>query len=409
MPASDYDARALALPIDDELPARGDNARGGNNPGWSRRSASFRRSDSFNRPQPSFREQIMDKADKLGRRVLSTYNKLSIFQRILVITGGITSFILGILFLVYNESIFRRMLPYAAQWRDIKGGWLILWVLIFVVSFPPLIGYSTLLTISGFVYGFPNGYVSIPFLYPLHHKLTHTHRWFIAASATIVGSTCSFILSRSILKNMVTRLIANDTRFAALALTLKHDGLKLLIMIRMCPLPYSISNGAIATFPTVHWGAFAAATAIVSPKLMLHIFIGSQFEKIAESGGKMPPKAKAFSYISIAIGAIAGAATAWFMYKKTKERGAQLEAEERAGVRRASVEDLENEYADDPDALAAAETMREEDDDISLRTAWGDEYHDEPAGAEDAIDIGDDPFEAGDASGDEESDIGGRR
>jgi hypothetical protein len=31
--------------------------------------------------------------------------------------------------------------------------------LIFVVSFPPLIGYSSLLTIAGFVYGFPNGYV----------------------------------------------------------------------------------------------------------------------------------------------------------------------------------------------------------------------------------------------------------
>jgi hypothetical protein len=208
---------------------------------------------------------------------------------------------------------------------------------------------------------------------------------------------------------MVTRLIANDTRFAALALTLKHDGLKLLIMIRMCPLPYSLSNGAIATFPTVHWGAFAGATAIVSPKLMLHIFIGSQLEKIAESGGKMPPKAKALSYISIAIGAAAGAGTAWFMYKKTKERGAQLEAEERAGVRRASVDDLGNEYADDPEALAAAELLREEDDDISLRSGWGDEYRDEPTDTDDAVDIGDDPFKTGDASGDEESEVGGRR
>jgi hypothetical protein len=162
MPASDYDARALALPLDDEAPPRGNGARGGsNNPGWSRRSASFRRSDSFNRPQPSLRERVMNRADKLGRRVMSTYNKLSTFQRILVITGGITCFILSILFLVYNEQIFHRMLPYAKQWRDIKGGWLILWALIFTVSFPPLIGYSTLLTISGFVYGFPNGFVSL--------------------------------------------------------------------------------------------------------------------------------------------------------------------------------------------------------------------------------------------------------
>jgi len=206
---------------------------------------------------------------------------------------------------------------------------------------------------------------------------------------------------------MVERLIANDKRFAALALTLKHDGLKLLIMIRMCPLPYSLSNGAIATFPTVHWGAYAAATAIVSPKLMLHIFIGAQLEKIADGGGKLSAKAKAVSYISIAIGAIAGVATGWFMYKKTKERGRQLEAEERAGVRRASIEDLENEYADDPQALAAAQSLREDVDDISLHTSWGDEYHDEPTDTEDAVDIGDDPFGSGD--GDEEQGVGGRR
>lgn len=201
---------------------------------------------------------------------------------------------------------------------------------------------------------------------------------------------------------MVQRLIANDTRFAALALTLKHDGLKLLIMIRMCPLPYSLSNGAVATFPTVHWSSFALATAIVSPKLMLHIFIGAQLEKIAESGGKMDPGTKALSYISIAIGAIAGVATGWFMYRKTKERAAELEAEERAGIRRSSIEDLENEYADDPSALEAAERLREDDDDISLRTTWDDEYRDEsPDEGDDAVEIGDDPFRDGDAEEEE--------
>jgi hypothetical protein len=205
------------------------------------------------------------------------------------------------------------------------------------------------------------------------------------------------------LKNWVHRLIAKDKRFAALALTLKHDGIKLLVMIRMCPLPYSLSNGAIASFPTVHWASFSIATALVSPKLMLHIFIGSQLEKIADSGEKMDAKTKAVSYISIAIGLIAGVATGWFMYRKTKQRAAELEAEERAGVRRASIEDLEREYADDPDALEAAETLREEDDDISLRTGWGDEYHDD---IDDAPEI-DDPFKAGD--GDEEEELGGRR
>lgn len=47
--------------------------------------------------------------------------------------------------------------------------------------------------------------------------------------------------------------------------------------------------------------------------------------------------------------------------------------------------------------------LREADDDISLRGGWDDEYTDD---VDDAADVGDDPFEDGDAaSGDE----GGRK
>lgn len=154
MPADDYDARALALPLDDE--------EHGDNPVWSRRSTgSFRRTTSQH-GQPSMRQRIMTNFDKLSRRATDQYNKLTPVQKVLFIVGNIVLAVLGILFLIYNEKIFGSLMPVAKKWRDIRAGWLILWVLIFVVSFPPLIGYSSLLTIAGFVYGFPNGYVFFP-------------------------------------------------------------------------------------------------------------------------------------------------------------------------------------------------------------------------------------------------------
>lgn len=162
MPASDYDARALALPIDDESPERRPS------PIWSRRSASFRRNDSFSSSPPTFTQRIRKQAGKLSRKAFSTYNRLSPLHRVLAITGGIICIVLTILFLVYNERIFQAILPATKKWRDITAGWLILWALIFIVSFPPLIGYSTLLTIAGFVYGFPNGYVCFQSLLLLH-------------------------------------------------------------------------------------------------------------------------------------------------------------------------------------------------------------------------------------------------
>jgi|TARA_R110002003_G_scaffold589_9_gene20620 ABC-type multidrug transport system fused ATPase/permease subunit len=154
MPADDYDARALALPLSDE--------ETGETPVWSRRStSSFRRNPSHH-GQESLRQRIMTNYDKLNRRVLDQYNKLTPVQKVLFVVGNIALAVLGILFLIYNEKIFGSLLPVAKKWRDVRAGWLILWALIFTVSFPPLIGYSSLLTIAGFVYGFPNGYASMP-------------------------------------------------------------------------------------------------------------------------------------------------------------------------------------------------------------------------------------------------------
>lgn len=155
MPAEDYDARALALPLEDEAT--------GETPIWSRRSQSFARSSQSNRPQ-TFMQRATSTAHSIQRRAMAQYNKLSPVQKVLFTVGGVTMFVISILFLVYNEKIFGALLPYAKRWRDVTAGWLVLWALIFTVSFPPLIGYSSLLTIAGFVYGFPNG--CVPFFLP---------------------------------------------------------------------------------------------------------------------------------------------------------------------------------------------------------------------------------------------------
>lgn len=68
----------------------------------------------------------------------------------------------------------------------------------------------------------------------------HARRWFIVAAGTITGATCSFMACRYCFQNFAKRMVATDKRFAALALVLKHDGIKMLCAIRACPLPYSL-------------------------------------------------------------------------------------------------------------------------------------------------------------------------
>jgi uncharacterized membrane protein YdjX (TVP38/TMEM64 family) len=289
-------------------------------------------------------------------------------QRILAVILLLLLNVLFILFFIYNERIFGYLAPAAEKWRDIPGGWTILWTLTFISAFPPLIGYSTTVTISGFVYGFPNG-------------------WYIVSTATVVGSLASFIASRTILSKYVHRLVGQDKRFEALALTLKHDGLKILCMIRVCPLPYSLSNAAMSTFPTVHPLSFALATAIASPKLLIHVFIGSRLASLAESGGKMDAGTKAINYASIIIGSIIGAAVGYIIYQRTMARARELEiAELEAGnltpEGAAAVRgDLRREYSDldgigeEELDLDAAALMN--DDDISL---WDNDERDDQLG-----------------------------
>lgn len=89
--------------------------------------------------------------------LLSRFNKLKLLHRILLGVGGVVMLVLGILFLVFNERIFGALAPVAKKWRDLRGGWCILWAATFIVGFPPLIGYSSCVTLAGFVFGIPKG------------------------------------------------------------------------------------------------------------------------------------------------------------------------------------------------------------------------------------------------------------
>jgi uncharacterized membrane protein YdjX (TVP38/TMEM64 family) len=361
-------------------------------PAWNhpRRSLSTgARSPGFaNYTSTTFRDNLINKAERFNRRILSTIEKMTLVQRILVAVGIVVLATLGILFLVFNEKIFGALEPVAEKWKDTTGGWTILWAITFVAAFPPMIGFSTCATTAGFVYGVWEG-------------------WLILATATVAGSTCAFLASRTVLRKFVERWVANDKRFAALTLTLKHDGLKLLIMIRLCPLPYSISNGAMSMFPTVHPAMYALATTMITPKLFIHVFIGSRLAAIARSGGEMSAGTRAINYASIAIGALVGAFTGWYIYRKTMARAAELEAEEiadvRDSVRRTGMPPRR--FSDDPETALAADTLAEDED--------GDEpdffTEDAPvkSGYHDDSDAESDVFGAGD--GEDHDVIGMRR
>ncbi|KAK4105487.1 hypothetical protein N658DRAFT_417324 [Parathielavia hyrcaniae] len=321
---------------------------------------------------------LLSASTSLTTHLLRLYLRLTPTQRVLAAAAAVAALALGVTLLVFSHHLFGLLTPLAAAWRAHPLGWLPLWLATFFTAFPPVIGYSTCVTAAGFVYGFPLG-------------------WPVAASATLAGSTAAFLTSRGVFARYVQGLVGRDKRFIALGQVLRRDGLGVLVMVRLCPLPYSLSNGFLATVGSVGASGFALATAGATPKLLVHVFIGSRLALLAESGDKMTGWDLAINYISMAVFGLLGFAVGLLIYRRTMARAAELarEAELEAGdalLDNTGADDdleqgvlgvdLENGRMVDPDELDAAALM--DDDDISLWDAAGgvgyrDSWDDEPA------------------------------
>lgn len=183
----------------------------------------------------------------------------------------------------------------------------------------------------------------------------------------------------------VNRLVGGDKRFVALGQVLRRDGIVVLTMIRFCPLPYSLSNGFLATIPSIDVASFALGTALSTPKLLVHTFIGSRLAYILEKGDELTTKDKLINYSGMAVGGIVGTVVGLLIYRRTMARAAELEAEAAGMAQGDGFADEEGDTdeegalmrASGADADAAALM---EDDDISLweneggyRDSWDEE------------------------------------
>ncbi|KAL1954909.1 hypothetical protein VTO42DRAFT_447 [Malbranchea cinnamomea] len=355
----------------------------------SRRSLSSSRVFSAGAATGNMQDQAINTTRRIYQRAVKSWGKMTFLQKILAVLAGIVSVACALGFMVLTGKIFEWLQPVAEDWEKSVPPYIILWLLTVVVSFPPLVGWSAIGTVCGYLFGVWKG-------------------WFLFASGSVIGSTFSFIVSRTILSNYVRRLMERDKRFAALALTLKYDGLKLLCMIRLCPLPYSICNGAVSTFPTVHPLMYGLATAIISPKFLISTFVGSRLRILSRTDEEMSAGAKALNVISLIVSICVGIFTGLYIYKRTLARAKQLEAEERASLRRSSLTDpavlpSPSTFTDDPDVTTPLRDEEErvgfQDDAVALDV---DDLVDARSYRDEFTDNDSDVFDAGDGESVEE-------
>ncbi|UPK90165.1 hypothetical protein LCI18_001100 [Fusarium solani-melongenae] len=371
MPA-DYHSTAQALALS---PDRSTPSPSPNRPPWATSDSTShtrrlsnplmrRRRSSVPGASPGFARRIWASVNLLGEQTLKVYLRMSPLQRLLAALGAVVIAVLGVLAIIFSHAFFKWLDPVAEKWRALPGGWILAFLLVFVTSFPPVMGYSTASTIAGYVYGFPWG-------------------WPIVASGCTLGALCAFLASRTVLSGYVDRMVGRDHRFIALGQVLRQEGIWYLTAIRFCPLPFSLSNGFLATIPSITPLSFTLSTALSSPKLLVHVFIGSRIALLAEKGDTMTAGDKAINYLSMLIGATVGLVVGLVIYRRTMARAAQLAREDGLDpAALATTEEGEAGYMDsdnsplmDPEDAAVLMS----DDDISLweRDGLENGYHDD--------------------------------
>lgn len=110
-----------------------------------------------------------------------------------------------------------------------------------------------------------------------------------------------------------------------------------------------------------------------SPKLLVHVFIGSRLALLVEKGDSMTAGDKAINYLSMFFGGLVGVTVGLIIYRRTMARAAELALEAAAEEEgQAGYEDADTSMMDPEDAAVLMS-----DDDISLWDRQEEAYRDE--------------------------------
>ena len=90
--------------------------------------------------------------------MITIWEGMTPLKKIGTIFAAIFVGVSGIAFMVLTGKLFIWLGPVAEKWETSWLAAFILWLCVFFVSFPPLVGWSTFGTVAGFIFGVWKGY-----------------------------------------------------------------------------------------------------------------------------------------------------------------------------------------------------------------------------------------------------------
>ncbi|PVH95904.1 hypothetical protein DM02DRAFT_570404 [Periconia macrospinosa] len=203
-----------------------------------------------------------------------------------------------ILLAVYQDRVVDKLRPFSDRVRDIPAGWLIWVAVLFIVSFPPLIGDEIVEILCGIIYGL----------------------WFgfgIVALGTYLGQIGNWFAFKYLLRRKAAKLERTDLNYGAMARMVRDSGLGLLIIIRISAIPPHISTAVFSTCDVKFWH-FLISTIFSLPRQIFLVYLGTLFVRDKNSESKEKKTQNTIQTVITVVILVITFAMGWYLWKKMK-------------------------------------------------------------------------------------------
>ncbi|KAK0522167.1 Tlg2-vesicle protein [Tilletia horrida] len=244
--------------------------------------------------------------------------------RKIILGLGSAYLVLCIIVLLIGPNRIFKLVARAAVWLATQPfGIPLSLAVIMLCSIPPIPGYGLAVTLCGLSFG---SRAAGP-------DYSVWKGWLVAATGCVLGSSVAFGLARFVLRYFATHRRVQDLKdhrnWRAMEVAIQQRGVGIVILLRLAPFPFCYSNLFFASMHSVSYPAFLLATLCITPKLLLHVFVGSRaFELLNSDGETLPLHIRILNWVYIAVGALIGWATGHYLWNTTQRILAEFEERE---------------------------------------------------------------------------------
>lgn len=124
---------------------------------------------------------------------------------------------------------------------------------------------------------------------------------FVAIEAgTLAGAAGGFLITRHFARRRFVERLRHSRKFELIDAAIAHEGWKIVMLLRMCPIPFGLSNYLYGLSGVTFWHYMAATAIGLAPGNALFVYLGAVGRRTL-SGEARPPHPLEFAALAVAI------------------------------------------------------------------------------------------------------------